>query len=59
MKIVVYNTLGVVVAELVNAELPPGEHRVEFRAQNYASGVYFYAMEAGSFRELKKMLVVK
>ncbi len=59
VKIVVYNTLGVVVAELVNQELPAGEHRVEFRARNYASGVYFYAMEAGSFRELRKMLVVK
>jgi Secretion system C-terminal sorting domain len=59
VKITVYNTVGEKIAELVNQELAAGDHQVEFNALRYASGVYFYMMEAGTFKDLKKMLVVK
>lgn len=59
VKIAVYNTLGEKVAELVNQELAAGYHQTEFNALRYASGVYFYVMEAGAFKDLKKMLIVK
>jgi len=59
VQIAVYNMLGEKVVELVNQELPAGYHQAEFNALRYASGVYFYVMEAGAFRDLKKMLIVK
>jgi hypothetical protein len=59
VKIAVYNIKGEQVAELINEERPAGHHQVQFNAQNRASGVYFYVMESGTFRELRKMMFVK
>lgn len=59
VKISVYNIKGERVAELLNEEKPAGYHQVQFNARGHASGVYFYVMEAGAFRGLKKMLIVK
>jgi hypothetical protein len=64
MSIKVYNVLGKEVATLVNKELPPGQYEVKFSVgQNsilsLTSGVYFYTLSAGSFRETKKMLILK
>jgi hypothetical protein len=52
------------VATLVNEEKPVGTYKVEFSVgQNgilsLSSGVYFYTLSAGSFRETKKMLMLK
>jgi hypothetical protein len=37
----------------------PGSYEVMFNAENYASGVYFYRLEAGDFVDVKKMVLVK
>ena len=57
--LVVYNTLGQRVAELVNGDVEAGYHSVQFDARNLASGVYFYRLQAGSFVETKKLLLVR
>ena len=36
-----------------------GVHDVTFDATNLASGLYFYRIEAGSFSDVKKILLVK
>jgi hypothetical protein len=59
VKIVVYDLLGREVAALVNELRNPGFYEVPFDAVNYASGVYFYRMEAGDFVDVKKMLLIK
>jgi hypothetical protein len=59
VKITVYNAMGESVAALVNAEMAAGDHQVEFNAPGYASGLYFYMMESGTFKDLKKMLFIK
>lgn len=60
VKIVIYDILGREVTRLVNNELKQaGRYVVEFNAQNYASGVYFYRIEAGDFVQAKKMVLVK
>jgi hypothetical protein len=59
VKIVVFDILGREVATLVNEFKPAGTHTVEFNASNLASGVYLYRIEAGDFRDTKKMLLVK
>lgn len=46
--------------KLVNNEFKQaGRYVVEFNGQNYASGVYFYRIEAGDFVQSKKMVLVK
>ena len=55
----VYNLLGSEVATLVNEMKQPGTYEVNFSADELPSGVYFYSMEVNSFRELKKMILLK
>ncbi|GJQ63273.1 MAG: hypothetical protein SCALA702_23260 [Melioribacteraceae bacterium] len=55
----VYNVLGEVVAELLNAQIDAGYHEVEFNAANLTSGIYFYKIESGSFADIKKMMLIK
>jgi len=42
----VYDILGREVASIVNEELPPGRYAQEWDASAFASGVYFYRIEA-------------
>jgi hypothetical protein len=39
---------------LVNEQLNPGTYEVNWNASNYTSGVYFYKLTAGEFRETRK-----
>ena len=71
----VYDILGQEVAILINEEKPAGNYEVEFSAKggsvsgrntqqttNYkqlSSGVYFYRLQAGSFNEVRKMMLIK
>lgn len=59
VTIKVYDILGRVVTELVNGNLNEGKHKVNFNAANLTNGVYFYTIEAGSFRDTKKMILLK
>ena len=55
----VYDVLGNEIATLVNEEKPAGNYKVEFNASNLASGIYFYRLQAGSFVETKKMILLR
>jgi endoglucanase len=55
----VFDTLGREVAILVNEHQNGGYHSVEFNAFNFPSGIYFYRLETGSYRDTKKLLLVK
>lgn len=57
--IVVYNALGKEVTRLVNENLSPGSYQVTFNAGNLASGVYYYKLEAESFTQIKKLVLIK
>ena len=59
VQIKVYNVLGKEVAKLVNEEKPAGRYEVEFNASSLASGIYFYRIQAGSFVDTKKMILLK
>jgi photosystem II stability/assembly factor-like uncharacterized protein len=64
VRLVVYNILGQIVADLVNTEQAAGWNQVVWNA-NVASGLYFYRIEAVSisdgkrFVDVKKMLLLK
>ena len=55
----IYNTLGQQVAVLQNGEQEAGYHEVKFDATNLSSGVYFYRLEAGSFVQTRKLLLLR
>ncbi len=59
VKIVVFNTLGKRVETLVDKRFDAGYYKVECNARRYSSGVYFYTIEAGDFKSVKKMIVLQ
>jgi hypothetical protein len=55
----VFNVLGQEVATLVNEVQEQGNYVALFEANQLASGVYFYKLQAGEFSTSKKMLLMK
>ncbi len=55
----VYNVLGEKVATLFSGMQRAGSYEVNFDASRYASGVYFYRLQAGNFSSIKKMMLLK
>jgi uncharacterized protein (DUF1501 family) len=56
----VYDMLGREVTTLVDARQGAGHHAVPFSSTSgLASGAYIYQIQAGSFRDRKKMMLVK
>jgi len=55
----VYNALGQEIAVLERGKKEAGYHKVEWKASNLPTGVYFYRLTAGSFTGIKKLLLVK
>jgi hypothetical protein len=59
VQIDVFNVLGQHVRTLVKEQETAGVHSVSFDAGTLSSGVYFYRLAAGGWRELKKMILMK
>ncbi len=59
VRLAVYDILGNLVSVLADGILPPGDHSVRFDGTSLSGGVYFYTMTAGSFKETKKLVLVK
>jgi len=55
----VFCILGNEIETLVNEEKSVGSYEFEFNATNLPSGIYFYRLQAGSFVETKKMVLMK
>jgi hypothetical protein len=55
----VYDILGREVEVLLDEHKQAGSYSVQFNASRFASGVYFYRLQAGSFIETKKMILMK
>lgn len=55
----VYDLLGHKVLTLVNKEQSSGEYKVQFDGSSLSSGVYIYTLKSGSFRDSKKLLLLK
>lgn len=59
VKLMVYNTLGQIVAVLVDGFQPKGSHSGKWDAYNQPSGLYIYRLEADGFTATKKMFLQK
>ncbi|MBT8382883.1 MAG: T9SS type A sorting domain-containing protein [Ignavibacteriaceae bacterium] len=59
VELKVFDVLGNEVALLANDNYAAGTYKTDFSNTNLTSGTYFYRLEAGSFVEIKKMLLLK
>lgn len=55
----IYDALGKEVSSLVNETKTAGTYEVEFNATDLSSGIYYYTLQAGSFNQTKKMILIK
>jgi predicted GH43/DUF377 family glycosyl hydrolase len=59
----VYDILGNEIATLVDDYKPAGRYEVEFQSsvdiRQLASGIYFYKLQAGDYKAVKKMILIK
>ncbi len=55
----IYDILGGEVSTLVNEDKDAGIYSVNFNASQLASGMYLYRLQAGSFVETKKMILLR
>jgi len=55
----IYDVLGREVKTLVNEIKTAGFYSVDFNGNDFASGVYFYRLESASFKDTKRMLLIK
>jgi hypothetical protein len=64
VKLKVYDILGKEIATLVNEKLNAGIYEVpfsisQFSNNNISSRIYFYIIEAGDFKDTKRMVLIK
>lgn len=59
VTLTVYDMAGKEISKLVDEQRAAGEYSVSFNASNLPSGVYFYKLTAGSFTQIKKMVLTK
>lgn len=59
VKLELYDILGRKIATLINESQRAGRHSINFDASNLFSGVYIYKLQAGSFVDSKKMILLK
>jgi len=59
VSIDIFNLLGQNVSRLIDSPLPAGNHQVTWNAADLPSGIYFYKIQAGEYRQTKKMMLLK
>ena len=67
VSLIIYNLRGEEVAQLIDQNMPAGNHRVTWDASRFASGIYLYRLQArqtddgqaGDFVQSRKMLLLK
>ncbi|MFQ5605797.1 MAG: T9SS type A sorting domain-containing protein [bacterium] len=59
VKLNIFNLSGQQIAVLVDNHYPAGRFKATWDATGFASGVYFYQLQAGRFSEIKRLLLLK
>jgi hypothetical protein len=55
----VYDLIGREISTLVYNEMSAGNHLEQWNASNKSSGVYFYRLQAGSFTDTKRLILLR
>lgn len=59
VKLNITNTLGEIVFEAINEMQAAGVHEYNFNASHLSTGIYYYQLFAGNYREIKKMVLLR
>jgi len=59
VKLIIYNVLGLEIERLVDRTKSAGKYKINWDASRYSSGIYFYKLESGKFREIRKLILLK
>ena len=59
VKLMVYDVTGKEIETLVSDNLQAGRYEATWSGSNFASGVYFAKIEAGSYKHIVKMIMLK
>jgi hypothetical protein len=59
VRLQIFDITGARIATLIDNEISAGKHSVTWDASDYPSGVYYYRLIAGNFRQTQKMLMIK
>lgn len=59
VKLVVYDMLGRVAATLINQDMTAGTYNISYNMANLSSGIYFYELNTGDYKDIKKMTLIK
>jgi Carbohydrate family 9 binding domain-like/Secretion system C-terminal sorting domain len=59
VRLELVNVLGQTVKVIARGNYTAGNHQVTLDASHLASGIYFYKLQAGSFADTKKLLLLK
>ena len=59
VRLQIFDMLGRSVAVLINEQKAAGKYSVTFDAGNLSSGMYIYRIEAGSFTQTRKLMLIK
>ncbi len=59
VSLMVFDVLGRRVETLVNERQSAGNHSITFNAGSLPSGIYFYRLDAGTYHDTKKLLLLK
>jgi flagellar hook assembly protein FlgD len=64
VRLTIYNLVGQLMRTLVDAQKPAGRHDLVWdgrneRGERLPSGVYLYRIEAGDFRAVRRLAMVK
>ena len=59
VRLKVFNILGKEVSTLISKKLNQGNYTFQFDGKNLASGVYYYQLVAGDYREVRKMILLR
>ena len=59
VRLTIFDMLGREVRTLLNEQKSAGSYQVSWNASGVPSGVYFYRLQAGSFTETQKLILLK
>ena len=59
VSLIIYDILGKEITKLVNEEKQPGSFIIDFNGGNLPTGIYFYKLEVNTFKDVKRMVIIK
>jgi len=58
-KIIIYDAVGREISIVLDEHLKAGTYSVDWNANNFPSGIYFYKLQTDNYTETKKMVLIK